>query len=421
MKKVFSGMICVLCVLHACSSDGLSGKESTGQSTEKEPLTLREDIALTQGEQAVLQGNNAFAFELLKKVYRNETEGANIFISPLSATLALAMLNNGAAGETQAQIQTALGYGGLAREDVNSYFQKMVKAMQEMDNSVRFESANSLWIANNLAVLQPFKEVNRTYFDAEALNVDFTAPATREVINKWAAEKTHDLIPKFLDSLEPATRMMLINALYFKGDWTQPFDAKNTKNAPFHNANGSTPNVKMMDFAKAVRLSYRKEAEFELVELPYGNEAFSMALLLPAEDASLASIVEGLDAAAWESSLSGMRSQRLELSMPRFKLEYSRSLVDDLKALGMKSMFDEQANFSLISENEALFVSDVLQKTFIEVNEDGAEAAAVTGGIMMATSIEPVIPKLEFNRPFIYFIKERSTGAVFFSGIIRNL
>ncbi|MDR3193842.1 MAG: serpin family protein [Tannerella sp.] len=386
-------------------------------------MTPREDIVLTKGEQAVMQGNNAFAFELLKEVFRNEAEEENIFLSPLSATLALAMLNNGAAGETQAQIQTALGYGEQSREDVNGYFQKMITAMQELDNSVSFESANSLWIAENLPVLAPFREVNQTYFDAEARNVDFADPATLELINGWIAEKTHDLIPKFLDRLNPALRMILVNALYFKGAWTLRFDVKNTKDAPFYNANGAAPDVKMMDFAEAVQLNYRQEAAFELVELPCGNKAFGMVLLLPHRDASLASIIEGLDAEAWESYVSGMRPQRLELRLPRFKSEYKRTLNEDLMALGMTSMFGTNADFSLISD-EDLLVSHVLQKTFIEVNEEGTEAAAVTGipiVEMAAPIVEPVIPVLEFNRPFIYFIKEKSTGTVFFTGMIRNL
>jgi serpin B len=390
------------------------------KTVEKAPLTPREDIILTKGEQAVLQGNNVFAFELLKEVVRNEKEEENIFLSPLSATLALAMLNNGAAGETQTQIQTALGYGEQSRDDVNGYFRKMVQAMQELDASVSFETANSLWIAETLPVFPAFTEVNRTFFDAEARNVDFAVPATRGVINGWIAEKTHDLIPEFIKILNPDIRMLLVNALYFKGNWTLSFDVKNTKDAPFHNADGEVKNVKMMDFAETVMLHYREEESFELVELPYGNEAFGMVLLLPREGEPLADIVENLDAEAWEK-LSGMHLRSVELRLPRFKIEYERELNDDLKALGMKAMFDA-ADFSLISE-ENLFVSKVLQKTFIEVNEEGTEAAAVTGIEMIesASPVAPAIPVLEFNRPFIYFIREKSTGSVFFAGIIRNL
>ncbi|MDR3267883.1 MAG: serpin family protein [Tannerella sp.] len=428
MKKVFLGMICVLCGLYACKSDELTSKDDMEQTvvpppkeeaTEKAPLIPREDIILTQGEQAVLEGNNAFAFELLKDVFRNEEEEANIFLSPLSATLALAMLNNGAAGETQTQIQTALGYGEQTRDDVNGYFQKMVQAMQKLDASVSFESANALWIADNLPVFPSFKEVNQTYFEAEARNVDFTDPATKGVINEWIAEKTHDLIPEFLDGLDPYTRMFLVNALYFKGDWTLHFDPENTKDAPFHNANGAATDVKMMDFAEEVDLNYRSKETFELVELPYGNEAFGMLLLLPREDASLASIVEDLE----EADLSGLHLQRLKLRLPRFKIEYTKTLNEDLMALGMTSMFSDYADFSQIS-SEGLMVSSVLQKTFIEVNEEGTEAAGVTGIVMTTLAepaLKPVIPVLEFNRPFIYFIKEQSTGSVFFAGVIRNL
>ncbi|MDR3194146.1 MAG: serpin family protein [Tannerella sp.] len=419
-------MICVLYGLYACNSDDLSTKDDSEQlppppqTEETVPVTPREEIVLTKGEQAVLQGNNAFAFELLKEVFRTEKEEENIFLSPLSATLALAMLNNGAAGETQAQIQTALGYGEQTRDDVNGYFRKMVKAMLELDAGVSFESANALWIRNGFPVLPSFKEVNQTYFDAEARNVDFSDPATLGLINGWIAEKTHDLIPDFLETLNPAMRMFLVNALYFKGDWTLHFDAENTKDAPFYNASGAAQDVRMMDFGKKVGLNYRQEAAFELVELPYGNEAFGMVLLLPGKDVSLASIIENLDAAAWKKYVSGMYLQSLELRLPRFKIEYTRELKEDLKTLGMTSIFGD-ADFSLIAD-ENLTVDRVLQKTFIEVNEEGTEAAGVTGIIMdIVPNMKNATPVLEFNRPFIYFIKEKSTGAVFFAGMIRNL
>ncbi|MDR3260269.1 MAG: serpin family protein [Tannerella sp.] len=427
MKKVVLCMICVSIGLYACQSEGLAIKEDLPEqpspTDDVASAKPREDILLTKAEEAVLHGNNVFAFNLLKEVFENEGKESNIFISPLSATLALAMLNNGAVGVTQEQIQTALGYGGQTREDVNSYFRKMVNAMHELDEYVRFESANSIWISNLFPVLSPFKEVNQTYFEAEVRNVDYSDPATLGLINGWIAEKTHDLIPDFFSRLDPDTRMALINALYFKGSWTRPFDSENTKDAPFYNANGATQNVAMMDFGKEVRLNYLQEDAFELVELPYGNEAFCMTLLLPRKDVSLASIIENLNAAAWDDCLSKLHLNTVIVRLPRFKIEYTRPLNDDLKALGMTSMFMfGNADFSLIS-NESSVVSSVSQKTFIEVNEEGTEAAAVTG-IIVGTAFPdlPVQPPvLEFNRPFVYFIKEKSTGSVFFAGVMRNL
>jgi serpin B len=212
----------------------------------------------------------------------------------------------------------------------------------------------------------------------------------------------------------------LLNALYFKGPWTLPFDESLTKDAPFAHRNGATSPVPMMRFEEPVLLMYGRTETYELLELPYGNEAFGMTLLLPAEGVSAASVVEGLDAAAWDAALSRMYAAKVEVRLPRFKTNYTRVLNEDLKALGIKSMF-EDADFSLLSP-APLAVSTVLQKTAIELKEEGTEAAAVTVVIMVGSSGGPeVIPVVEFNRPFIYFIKEKSTGSIVFSGIIQNL
>ncbi|MDR2765225.1 MAG: serpin family protein [Tannerella sp.] len=382
-------------------------------------LKPREDIVLTRAEEAVVAGNNAFAFNLLRQV-AGETQADNLLVSPLSLSLALAMLNNGANGQTQEEIQTALGYGDVTREEANGYFRKITDAMQELDTCVRFESANSIWIAKDFPVLDAFKEVNQTYFDADVLDFDLSDPAgTVKRINDWCSEKTHGLIPQLLDAGGEAV-MYLVNALYFKGSWTSPFDKSKTKEAPFHNLNGSTANLPTMQQIEL--LKYARTETFELVELPYGNEAFDMTLLLPATDVSAASVLETLDATAWNDVLEKRSWWEIDIRLPRFKVEYKRTLNKDLMTLGMTSMFGD-ADFSLISPFP-LFVSKVLQKTALEVNEEGAEGAAATviGMIGADLGVEPVPPPVvAFNRPFIYFIKEKSTGSILFAGIITNL
>jgi serpin B len=412
-------MVAAVC-LTACNSETLTKETDKTAETAKPVLKPREDVLLSKAEKEVVAGNSVFAFNLLRQV-AGETRNENVMLSPLSLSLALAMLNNGAGGTTQEEIQTALGYGKITRDEANGYFRKITDAMQELDTYVQFESANSIWIADGFPVLDGFKEVNRTYFDADVRGFDLSDPAgTGKRINGWCSEKTHGLIPDILNPTDDCI-MYLLNALYFKGDWTFPFDRSQTAKAPFYNPNGSTATLPTM--RQTARLKYVATETFELVELPYGNSAFDMTLLLPAKNGSVASVLETLDADAWNSALSTPRQELVDIRLPRFKLEYERELIPDLKALGMTAMFnDALADFSLISP-VPLFVSLVKQKTALEVNEEGAEGAAATAVGMNMTSVgEPSQPYvLAFNRPFICFIKEKSTGSIIFAGIIQNL
>ncbi|MDR0757470.1 MAG: serpin family protein [Tannerella sp.] len=420
-KLIALAMVAGVC-LTACNSETPT-EISTEQSGTKEPepvatLKPREDIPLTRAEETVVTGNNVFAFNLLRQV-AGEAQDDNLLLSPLSLSLALAMLNNGANGATQEEIQTALGYGDVTRDDVNGYFRKITDALKELDTHVRFEDANSIWIADGLSALDAFKEVNQTYFDADVLDFDSSdREGTVERINGWCSEKTQGLIPELLGAMDNLSVMYLLNALYFKGSWTFPFDESQTEKAPFHSLNGSTASLPTMK--QTALLQYAKAETFELVELPYGNAAFDMTLLLPAADVSVASVLETLDAAAWDNALSKLHQESIDISLPRFKVEYGRTLNEDLKTLGMTSMF-EAADFSLISPTP-LFVSLVLQKTALEVNEEGAEGAAATvikADLMLPEPVQPHV--MAFNRPFVYFIKEKSTGSIVFAGIIQNL
>jgi serpin B len=413
-------MLCVMMMFCACQSvdDNLPAE---GEEEAPELILIpREDVVLTSGEQTVAAGNNAFAFELLRRVSGEEPDD-NLMVSPLSLSLALAMLNNGAAGATQEEIQQALGGSDLTREDMNGYFRKMVAAIQKLDATVTFESANAIWAHEAIPIRDAFKETNRTYFDAEARNFSAADDIIAQ-INDWCNEKTHGMIPWILQEGDRGD-VYLANALYFKGYWTAPFDKSLTRDAVFTGHNGAKAQVPMMKFETPLGLSYLKSETFEAVELPYGNEAFGMTLLLPAEGVPVASIVEGLNATAWNDCLSKMYLRNVNVCLPRFKAEYTRYLNDDLIALGITSMFEsEKADFAQLSPI-SLSVSFVKQKTTIEVKESGTEAAAVTvTGMVSSAGGEPeVIPLLEFNRPFIYFIKEKSTGSILFSGIVRNL
>jgi serpin B len=237
------------------------------------------------------------------------------------------------------------------------------------------------------------------------------------LINGWCAQKTHGKIDEILSEISPNAVMYLINALYFKGVWQYQFDKTLTQNETFHNFDGTQTQVPMMN--ETISANYFANTQFEVVELPYGNGAFSMVVVLPKNGVSVDDVINSFTPDTWQTLLSSMNTvDKITVKLPRFKTEYKRKLNDDLKALGMTSMFSN-ANLSEINPDEDLYVSMVLQKTFAEVNEEGTEAAAVTVIGIETTSVpEPLV--FEANRPFLYFIKERNTGAILFGGVNKS-
>ncbi|MDR1645555.1 MAG: serpin family protein [Tannerellaceae bacterium] len=414
------GVLALLCLGLAGCQAGDAPEPTPEPEPEPElpvPTKERVDIPLTKAEESIVSGNNAFSFQLLKAVAAEE-EKENIFLSPLSATLALGMLNNGAAGTTAEEIRTALGYAGIPDEDLNDFFQKLIEALREIDPQVTLESANSIWIRNDFPTLAPFRETNQTYYDAQVRNADFSDPATLAAINSWCADHTNGMIDRILNGISESSVMYLLNALYFKGAWTEPFEKEQTQQKVFYNEDGTLAlNIPLM--SGGGRLNYAQGDHFEIVELPYGNEAFSMVFLLPEEGLSLSSVIENLDAAAWSESLAKLSPSSVLLSLPRLKLAYEIQLKETLRSLGMQAMFDDQeANFTRLSSIPT-YVSFVKQKTALALDEEGAEAAAVTIiGIEVASGHDI---SMVLNRPFLLFIKEKSTGAILFEGAVRKL
>ncbi len=419
MKKIIFS-ITILSVLLSCQSNDSIRPEKPDDRQQTE----RKSIELTEREKTVIEKNNTFAFELLRTVWLDGNKDENILISPFSATLALAMLNNGAEGNTREQIHEVLGYGNLTREELNGYFMKMLTALQDMDPRVTLETGNSIWIEQTFPALDSFVKVNRTYYEAEVYNKDFYDPQTLQKINNWCSEKTHGKIPFLLDEINKDNIMYLINALYFKGVWTVPFDKANTKDEKFSNNDGSTPLLPTMNNELLINHSYHDK--FALAELPYGNEAFSMVILLPHEDTSLASVIRELSVEQWKSAVNSLNGKTITLKVPRFKMEYKRDLINDLISMGMEDMCSVDADFTSIHPTAPLKVSQVLQKTYAGINEEGTEAAGVTSVSMSFTSTgneKPEVRNNKFyvNRPFMYFIKENSTGTIFFTGVMNNL
>jgi serpin B len=411
---VLTSFVLATCFVSCQSGDNLS--DDPGLSIGSKP---RQDIPLTKAEEAMVEGNNTFAFALLQAVAGADKESDHVFVSPLSAGLVFGMLGNGAAGATFDEIRQAFGFAGASNEEINDYYRKMLTELTAVDPQVALESANSIWINDGFPVLDAFVKTNQAKYDAEVRNEDFSDPATLRLINAWCADKTHGKINRILEEVSDASIMYLLNALYFKGLWSLPFEKAQTRDAEFTNEDGSVSSVAMMH--QHLKLNYFKAPAFEIAEAPYENEAFSMVFLLPAEGATVSSVVESLDASVWNDCLSQLQRHSMNISLPRLNLAYEITLNNALRSMGMELIFDEtEADFSRIHPDSSLFVSLVKQKTTLEINEEGSEASAVTV-VGVDGSIGEPPASLEFNRPFLFFIKEKSTGLILFAGYAKKL
>lgn len=373
-------------------------------------------------QKEVIDSANGFAFDLFKPVLTDAKGTENIMISPFSITSALSMTLNGAAEETFESIRKTLGLEAKTLEQINNTYLKLMTEMVPVDKRVVVEIANSVWVEKRLTVKQSFITDLQTWYKAEARDIDVTDPEAVDVVNGWIAEKTHDKITDMLSELDPELAMLLINAVYFNGKWRNRFDVADTKEEPFYVTPSVSKSVPMMH--QTDNLKATKYGNVTLAEIPYGQGNYTMVVVLPDENVTTWEVANSLSVSIWHewmSLLSTNNTHQVELSMPRFKYEYKRLLNDDLKDLGMGVAFSPQANFSNIS-NQSLFINRVLHQTFIETNEEGTEAAAATIVEISLTSINPnpVVVKITLDRPFLYFIREASTGTVLFMGRVSD-
>jgi serpin B len=359
---------------------------------------------------------NAFAFDLFYKILQT-SDDKNVFISPLSVDFALGMTQNGANGVTEQEMKQVLHHSGLTSAQINEYYRIMLNALPAVDPTTKLNIANSIWCREGFPFHQSFLDVNAKYFDAEVRNLDFASPTALQTINDWCARQTNNLIQEALDQISPDAVMYLINAIYFKGVWTTQFDRRNTAKATFFAENGSENQVYMMRIFDN-SFPYYTNTTAQFLDMSYGNGAFSMTVILPHNGKTLQDVTDNLSSDYFNDIVENRLHERnVEVFFPRFKTEYRIELQDLLSAMGMPSAFCAfDADFSGISEIP-LFISRVIHSTFVEVNEEGTEAAAVTVVETAVTSVNPSQPVLfRADRPFMFVIRENSTGAVLFMG-----
>ena len=388
-------------------------KEPAGELP-KEPVTIN----LTLKQKEVVTSANRFAFDLFRPVAEGEAGDVNIMISPFSVASALSMTLNGAEGNTFEAVRKSLRYDGSTLEEINETYRRLVKEMLSVDERVLMEIANSVWAEKQFPVKKEFIRALKEWYLAEAKGFDINDPRSVDIINGWIEEKTHDRIENMLSSLDRDLVMLLINAIYFNGRWKHQFDLQSTADRPFYVTPDNPVTVPMM-YQKGKFAAARGE-NVTLAELPYGQGNYSMVVALPDEGITPAKIAAGLTSEIWEEWVASLSygTREVKLYMPRFRYGYKRMLNDDLTALGMGVAFDPgQADFSRISD-EDIFISFVLHQTFIENKEEGTEAAAATVIGFTRTSLPPEPEVVNLNRPFLWFIRETTTGAIVFMGIV---
>ncbi|MEN8228422.1 MAG: serpin family protein, partial [Bacteroidota bacterium] len=359
----------------------------------------------------IIEADKAFGFELFREVYL-QSEEDNIMISPLSVSYALGMTYNGAAGTTLDAFIDVLHFGDLTKDEVNESYKDLMDQMLNLDDKVEFSIANSIWYRLGFQVLAEFIQTNEDYFDAEVKEIDFSDPQTLEVINGWIESNTNGKIKDMLDFIPADAVMYLINAIYFNAPWKYEFVKADTYQGDFNLTDGTKHQADYMRVSG--NFQYTSNEEFTAVDLPYGDSTFSMVVMLPSPGKELSELVASLDVGHWNSWFENSSYTEVQVDLPKFKYEFKKLLNKPLINLGLGVAFSGEADFTRITPPGGIYISRVIHQTFIDVQEEGTEAAAATIVELRETSSSPF--NFKADRPFLYLIKENSTGAIIFIG-----
>ncbi|MBD2498114.1 serpin family protein [Nostoc sp. FACHB-280] len=392
------------------NSDALADSKMPQPELPSQKKTVKADTKL-------VNANNKFGFKLFAEILQAESSEKNIFISPTSLAIALAMTYNGASGSTQQAMAKTLELQGMSLPAINSNYAALKSSLENPDANVQLNIANSLWVNKDVNLRPDFLLRNQEFYKAKVANLDFKSASALNSINNWVNDNTKGKINKIVDQIEPNQVLFLINAIYFKGQWSEKFDKNQTAEHPFYSASGQQKLHPMM--SQTGEYKYYENEQFQAVSLPYGKDGkVSFYIFLPKQNSNLKSFYQNLNAQNWEKWLTQFHSQEGFIRLPKFKTDYEVTLNDALKALGMQEAFSKQANFSGIGEN--LAISQVKHKTFVEVNEEGTEAAAATSVGIVATSLreKPEPFRMIVDRPFFCAIRDNQTGSILFMGSI---
>mgnify|MGYP001102586628 CR=1 FL=1 len=369
---------------------------------------------LTPAEKQLVKSDNKFGFKLFKEVIKEERD-TNVFISPLSVSMALGMTYNGASGSTQEAMQTTLELNDLTIQEVNESYKSLIELLTGLDPKVQFQIANSIWYRQEFSFEEEFINLCKTYFNALVRGLDFNDPNAADIINGWVEENTNGKIKEIVDKpIDPLIVMFLINALYFKGTWTYEFDEELTKDDWFYLPDGSRKPCKMME--QRIQCDYFSNSDFQAVDLPYGDGDFSMTIFLPHPQKNINSLIAEFNEENWDNWINSFSKDSGSIFLPKFTLEYEIKLNDVLKALGMEIAFGPSADFTRMYKPGGIWIDKVKHKTFVKVNEEGTEAAAVTDVEMIRGG--PSGFYMRVDRPFVFVIRENQSQTILFMGKI---
>jgi len=382
--------------------------------------------ALSSPSVDVAAADNAFGFRLLNAVQKKMPAG-NVVLSPVSAALSLSMVLNGADGQTKQEMLAALSLGTSQISAINAANAQLIKMIRAPANSITLSVADSLWVNSRRGTLLPdyLKRIRASY-DAELADLDFSNPSAAQRINSWASKETQGRIPKVIDRIDPAELVLLLNAVYFKGQWTHKFDKTKTQQSDFTLDRGSTKQVSRM--AQSGRFDYFETPQMQAIRLPFGEGDLVMDVLLPAKSSSLGALEGQLTPERWKDWRTQYLQRSGTIELPRFELKSNYRLNGPLQALGMSRAFDPSSAelVGMLSSVPGqphpgrLSISSVLQSTFWKVDEEGSEAAAVTTTQIRATAVaHPEQPfRMVVDRPFFCAIQDQRSGALLFVGAI---
>jgi serpin B len=363
----------------------------------------------------LVAANNAFGFRLLKRI-ASHANNKNVFISPASVALALDMAYDGAGGSTEAAMATALGVGGMGQTTVRSQASALIAGLKSDDPKVQMQVANALWARNGVAFEPTFTQRIAKAFDAKVSNANFDDPATIAAINGWVSCATHGTIDSIIGKLNPDQVMVLLNALYFHGDWTTPFQSSNTHDDKFYTSSDTA--VQMPFMSNRGTYAYAEGSNYQTISLPYGGGRYAMRIVLPKQSMGVDTVLYDMTAKTWNSWTGAMKATPVVLKMPRFTIRNDRVLTSDLSAMGMASAFKKGANFTGICPR--CLLSTVLHKTYLQVDEKGTTASAVTGVVVGTTAVPANEAEMTIDRPFLVTIQDNRTGSILFAGEITN-
>ena len=418
-------------MMSCASDDGIANTNSI-QDENKLVYMLSEQkpIALTPSQRIFVKDNNKFTLNFLKTIHEASAKGKDFIYSPLSITYVLGMVNDAAEGATRQELEQTLGFHEGGIQAVNEYCKKLIDGLPKVDENVQLNIANTIFVNNRFTLKKNYQDDMQTYYDAKAEALDFSSPNTVNHINDWCNEKTQGMIPSIIENVDPEDVLYLLNAIYFKADWTSKFDPQNTKEEAFYSENpAKVLNTRPM-MHQNVLIRYMKNDVFSSVKIPYSNTNWNMTIFLPEEGKTTENVVNWLA----ENGLPDIdnyfgigETREVDLKIPRYGSKSDTNDIEGglkglLKKMGIERVFDkERAEIPNMCEGKGrLYIQEIRQKAAIEVNEKGSEAAAVTIGKVDTTAMgqEPTFEKAVFhaNRPFIYVISESSTNVILFVG-----